>query len=104
MVEAHRLERGRERIHEEVEVLEGRKKSDVDDQGDRQEHAAPAGVRRTGNRPRTIEVDDRRRADERQETRVPPSVEDVARDEQEHVLAAPSQSPIGEDDSARNTA
>ena len=96
LMEPERLQRRSERVHEEVEVLERAEEAEIDDERQRQERAPSLAVVGPRDGFRTIEVDNRRRGDEREKPWIPPPVEDITGDEQHHVLLAPSETPVGE--------
>src|SRR5207248_8771065 len=101
MVKAERLKRRRERVHEEIEVLEHTEKAQVDRERQNQERLPPVGTIGSRDRPRAVEVDDRRRRNESQKSWIPPAVEHVARGEEQDVLLPPPQPPVGEDDAGQ---
>src|SRR5262249_8665388 len=77
---------------EEVEVLEEAQHPEVRDDAQPEEPATPAGP--LFHAARGAVIDRRRDGDQDEEPGMDVSVEDVARDEQEHVLAALRQQPV----------
>ncbi len=75
-------------------ILEERQESHVDGQGDRQQQPAFCGVFRSIDEAGAIEVDECRDPNENQEPPVPPSIKEVARRQQEHILALPGTAPV----------
>src|SRR5262245_44936243 len=92
--EAHDV---RERLGEEIEVLEETEDGGVRDDRHGEEQAPAERVRRSLHGPRDGEVDAGGAEKEKEEAPVPVAVEEQARDEQELVLraAAPPQEQVG---------
>src|SRR5439155_3201635 len=94
LVESERLQRCGERVHEEVQVLENPQESKVDDERHDQQRSTPCAFARPGDGSGTIEIHDRRRRNQAEEARIPPTVEDVARDQQQNILLMALQTPV----------